>query len=130
MTEPVRDAPTGFTPNEGPQTWFLQSPAYEVLYGGLPGGGKALSVHTLIATPKGWTTMGELSVGDQVFDDYGHPCSVTDVSPIYTDHKCYELTFSDGSSMIADAGHRWATLTKKERRQRITLTDRDWETHL
>jgi len=31
----------GFTPNPGPQLWFLQSPAYELLYGGLPGGGKS-----------------------------------------------------------------------------------------
>jgi hypothetical protein len=31
----------GFEPNPGPQTWFLQSTAYELLYGGLPGGGKS-----------------------------------------------------------------------------------------
>jgi hypothetical protein len=44
------EASTGFTPNPGPQTWFLQSPAYEVLYGGLPGGGKS---HSLIVDALG-----------------------------------------------------------------------------
>jgi len=33
----------GFKPNSGPQTWFMQSPADECFYGGLPMGGKSFA---------------------------------------------------------------------------------------
>ena len=36
--------------------------------------GKALDVRTLIPTPFGWKTMGDLIEGDVVFDDNGKPC--------------------------------------------------------
>ena len=69
--------------------------------------GMALSVSTPIPTPSGWTNMGNLRVGDVVFDELGNPSTITYVSPIYTDHVCYRLTFDDGQEIIADAGHRW-----------------------
>ena len=69
--------------------------------------GLALALDTPLPTPSGWTTMGEVQVGDQVFDETGQPCTVEYVSPIYTDHQCYELTFDDGEVITADAGHRW-----------------------
>lgn len=71
--------------------------------------GKAVSLDTLIPTPSGWSTMGDLKVGDQVFGVDGHPCNVIATSEIFTDHRCYEMTFSNGESVIADAGHLWVT---------------------
>src|SRR5215470_11505448 len=41
--------------------------------------GKAISVETAIPTPSGWTTMGELKVGDSVFDEAGKICQVLQV---------------------------------------------------
>lgn len=70
---------------------------------------KALALNTLIPVPSGWKTMGELQVGDQVFGTNGKPCNVIAVSDIFTDHKCYELEFSNGEKVIADAGHQWFT---------------------
>src|SRR3954471_17703984 len=32
--------------------------------------GKALALDTLIPTPSGWTTMGDIKVGDTIFDEY------------------------------------------------------------
>lgn len=75
--------------------------------------GLALSLDTPIVTPTGWTTMGELSVGDIVYDDRGRQCCVTYVSPIYTDHKCFELEFDDGSKITADENHRWFVESEK-----------------
>ena len=69
--------------------------------------GKALSIDTPIPTPEGWTTMGSLKVGDQVFDENGKPCNVTFVTPVMYDHKCYKITFSDGEVITADADHNW-----------------------
>lgn len=70
---------------------------------------KALALDTPIPTPTGWTTMGKLQTGDKVFGADGKPCTVIDTSPIYHDHDCYELTFSNEQTVIADAGHLWFT---------------------
>lgn len=69
--------------------------------------GKALSIDTKIPTPEGCTTMGSLKVGDQVFDENGKPCNVTFVTPVMYDHKCYNITFSDGEVITADEDHNW-----------------------
>ncbi len=69
--------------------------------------GKCLALDTPIATPTGWSCMGELQVGDFVFDETGRPTRVTGISPVYTDHSCYRLRFDNGESIVADAGHRW-----------------------
>ena len=42
----------------------------------------SLALGTAIPTPTGWTTMGELAAGDQVFDDQGSPCTVTYATPV------------------------------------------------
>jgi len=70
--------------------------------------GGPLALDTPIPTPDGWTTMGEIRVGDQVFDEGGQVRSVTYVSPVMLGHRCYEIRFSDRTSIIADAEHRWA----------------------
>jgi hypothetical protein len=58
-------------------------------------------VHTPIATPGGWTTMGRLQPGDTVFGADGSPCTVTRTYPVqYRD--CYRITFDDGSELITD----------------------------
>ena len=38
--------------------------------------GKQLSLDTPIPTPDGWSTMGELKIGDTVFDEKGKQCHV------------------------------------------------------
>lgn len=70
---------------------------------------KALALNTPIPTPSGWTTMGELRAGDYVFGVDGKPCKVVSTSEVFQDHKCYELTFSNGQKVVADAGHLWLT---------------------
>lgn len=79
------------------------------------GFGKLLATDTPVPTPSGWTTMGALRVGDQVFDEAGKPCNVTWVSPTQTD-KTFRLTFSDNSELIAGASHQWGTWTHAERK--------------
>jgi hypothetical protein len=69
---------------------------------------EALSLGTVIPTPEGWTTVGDIQVGDRVFGTAG-PCMVTHVTPVFTGRPCYRVTFEDGSSLVADAGHLWTT---------------------
>ncbi len=69
--------------------------------------GKALDINTPIPTPNGWTTMEHLKKGDVVYDENGMPCRVTFATDIMYGHKCYEVAFSDGARIIADAEHNW-----------------------
>ncbi len=72
-----------------------------------PGGAKALALDTPIPTPSGWTTMGELRVGDRVFDERGQPCDVTWVSPVWRDRPCYSVRTDCGDEVVADRDHEW-----------------------
>lgn len=84
-----------------------------VLSGGLfalampRGSGKALALDTPLPTPTGWTTMGNVQVGDWLFDEQGHQCRVIRKSEVFTDHDCYRVSFSDGETIVCDAGHLW-----------------------
>jgi replicative DNA helicase len=82
---------------------------------GVEGAGKALALDTPIPTPKGWTTMGELTVGQEVFAADGTPTEVVFATPVMTGHPCYRITFSDGAQIVADADHQWLTETLKAR---------------
>jgi replicative DNA helicase len=81
-----------------------------------PGVGKALSLDTPIATPTGWTTMGEIAVGDRVLGADGRPTTVVAATDVLTDRPCYEVHLSDGSVVVADALHQWVTTDRAARR--------------
>jgi replicative DNA helicase len=81
-----------------------------------PGVGKALALDTPIATPHGWTTMGEVAVGDSVIGSDGRPTTVVAATGVMTERPCYEVSFSDGSVLVADAQHQWLTETRASRR--------------
>lgn len=68
---------------------------------------KPLGIRTLLPTAKGWTTMGDVAVGDTLFDERGQPTKVVFCSPVMLGHPCYRLTFDDGSQITADAEHPW-----------------------
>ena len=73
------------------------------------GNGKALALDTPIPTPTGWTTMGSLVAGDEVFDEHGKPCRVIQAHPVSFDRDCYEVEFDDGEIITASAEHLWMT---------------------
>jgi replicative DNA helicase len=77
--------------------------------GARPAMGKALALDTPLATPNGWTTMGAVQVGDEVFDEDGQPTTVTYKSPVFRGHDCFEVELDDGSVIVADADHQWFT---------------------
>src|SRR5947209_1952853 len=71
-------------------------PSALLVVGARPSMGKALSLDTRIPTPAGWTTMGDLAVGEHVVDDQGRPCTVTYATPVQHNRTCYEVEFDDG----------------------------------
>src|SRR6185437_15118959 len=55
--------------------------------------GKALALDTPIPTPTGWTTMGEIKVGDTIFGRDGKETKVIFATDVMYDHDCYSIEF-------------------------------------
>jgi deoxycytidine triphosphate deaminase len=77
--------------------------------------GKALALDTPVPTTQGWKTMGDLRVGDLVFDEDGFPAVVLAATPAMIGRPCFEVRFSDGMTVVADADHQWRTIAKRDR---------------
>ena len=60
--------------------------------------------------------MGDLEPGDTVFDESGAPTRVVAATAPMIGRPCREVTFSDGTRVLADADHQWATVDKLGRR--------------
>lgn len=103
--------------------WLVYNKASTVVVGGT-GSGKLLAASTKIATPTGMTTMGALHEGDMVLDETGQPCRVT---AKYSQKKPvpFRLTFSDGTTVLADEDHNWWTSTEASRRSQHQAKNRD-----
>ena len=69
--------------------------------------GKLLALDTPIPTPLGWTTMGDVQVGDIVFSDTGAPCNVVAKSEVDTEEDAYRITLEDGDVIVAGRRHQW-----------------------
>ncbi|MCI2418856.1 replicative DNA helicase [Saccharopolyspora sp. K220] len=82
-------------------------PGQMIILAARPGVGKALALDTPLPTPNGWTTMGEVAVGDHLLGSDGKPTKVVAATEVMTDRPCYEVEFSDSTIITADAQHRW-----------------------
>lgn len=95
--------------------------------------GQALALDTPVPTPNGWTTMGEIGVGDMVYGSDGSIRYVTARSDVWEDRPCYEVVFSTGESVVADANHLWSVTTLYDRqtnKEARTVTTEDIYQHL
>ena len=84
--------------------------------------GKQLALDTPIPTPTGWSTMGDLKVGDLVFDETGKPCRVIAKSEIDDTEQAYRLTFRDGTSIVAGERHLWDGENTRGKRKSVEWT--------
>ncbi|MFF5071550.1 replicative DNA helicase [Micromonospora olivasterospora] len=117
--------PTGFTDLDRLLNGL--HPGQLIIVAGRPGLGKALALDTPLPTPTGWTTMGEVKAGDQLLGADGQPTTITNAFDVVHDRPCYEVEFSDGSVIVADAEHLWKTTTRASRRQRAeTRPSHQW----
>lgn len=92
------------------------APGRLYVIGARPAVGKALSLDTKLPTPSGWTTMGEVQVGQELIGMDGKPTTVVAATEVMTGRPCYRVTFDDGTQIIADAQHQWLTSTRASRR--------------
>lgn len=70
------------------------------------GSGKAQPIDTLIPTPDGYRFLGDIRVGDYVFDRLGNPTKVLGVFPQGM-QRAYKVTLSDNRSTICCSEHLW-----------------------
>ncbi len=101
----ARGVPTGFT--ELDEVTNGLHPGQMIIVAARPGVGKALALDTPLPTPSGWTTMGDVAVGERLLDADGSPTRVVAATHVLLGRPCYEIAFSDGTSIVADAEHQW-----------------------
>ena len=109
-----RGVPTGFT--ELDEVTNGLHPGQMIVIAARPGMGKALKLDTPLPTPTGWTTMGEVSVGDYLIGADGKPTRVVAATDVMLGRPCFEVEFSDGTVIVADAEHQWLTDTRASRK--------------
>ena len=97
--------PTGFTDFDNLTNGL--HPGQMIVVAARPAVGKALALDTALPTPWGWTTMGEVAVGELVLGADGRPAMVTRATEVMTGRPCFEVEFSDGAVIVADAEHQW-----------------------
>ena len=99
-------------------------PGQMIVIAARPAMGKALALDTPLATPAGWTTMGDVQVGEQLMGADGKPVTITAATEVMTGRPCYEVVFDDQTRIVADAAHQWVTTTRADRRLSRGLVSR------
>lgn len=84
--------------------------------------GKEVALDTPIITPTGYSTMGDVKVGDTIFDEEGNPCHVTYKTPIDYTPVSYEITFSDGEKIKACKDHNWYVDSWRSNKYKVMTT--------
>ena len=86
-----------------------------VVIGGYAGSGKAQPLDTKIPTPEGVRLLGDLKVGDFVFDRKGKPTKVLGVFP-QGKKRVYRVSLKDGRSSLCAGDHLWTFYNSKDKR--------------
>jgi phage terminase large subunit GpA-like protein len=85
--------------------------------------GKCLDVNTPVLTTRGWSAMGDLRQGDQVFGPDGKPTTVLAAHEVRHGRPCFEVVFSDGETLVADDEHLWGV-------ERFSWTAPNWRSEV
>ena len=86
--------------------------------------GKFHPVSVELPTPQGMRRLGDIRVGDFVFDANGNPTEVTYVTPDQYD-TTYRVVFNDGAEVLAGGPHLWQVQDLNRRKRGVT----DWRDH-
>lgn len=86
--------------------------------------GKAGYIGTMLPTPCGWSTIEDIQVGQEVFDQDGKPCLVVGKSPVFTD-SAYEVEFANGAVEVVHGEHEWNVVDINTRPKGV----KDWRDH-
>jgi phosphate starvation-inducible PhoH-like protein len=85
----------------------LNNPKKQIVFAiGPAGTGKAQPLTAKIKIPGGWTTMGDINIGDRVTSPDGNTANVIGLFPQGI-KQTYSITLCDGRSTLACAEHLW-----------------------
>lgn len=85
--------------------------------------GKLISNDTPVLTQKGWTSHGELRVGDYVFGSNGKPTRVNHVMP--KGFADYEVEFSNGEKIKVNGKHEWVVKWQTRNKEWLTIETKE-----
>lgn len=85
---------------------------FNLLISGITGSGKALINSSKIPTPNGFIPIGDLKVGDLVFNRLGKPKKVSGVYP-QGRLKVFKIDLSDGREILCNDEHIWSVVDNK-----------------
>ena len=86
---------------------FVRPELCNVLLIANAGSGKGHPNSEVLPTPNGYTCVGDIKVGDYVYDENGYPVKVIGVYPQGKKHL-YEAVFSDGTHVPCNDEHIWS----------------------
>src|ERR1700722_5796617 len=86
-------------------------PGQMVVIAARPAIGTALALDTPLPQPASGSKLGEGQAGDFLLGADGRPTRVVAATEVMTGRPCYEVEFSDGTVIVADANHQWRTTT-------------------
>lgn len=89
---------------------------------GPAGAGKAQPVNTIIPTPSGDKKLGDIEVGDYVFDRLGKQTKVLGVFP-QGKIDTYKVTLTDGRETFCNEEHLWTCYTSKGNFKTLSLKE-------
>jgi predicted phage terminase large subunit-like protein len=79
------------------------------------------NITPMLTANRGWTTHGELEVGDQVFSPEGKPVLVIAKSPVFEQPPCFDVILQSGAIHTCTRDHEWRVIRKgKEKRDYST----------
>src|SRR5262249_58979178 len=90
---PMTGVPAGFADLDGITNGLR--PGQMIVIAARPAIGKALALDTPLATPRGWTTMGQVEAGDRLIGADGQPVTVVAATQGRAGRPGYEGEFSD-----------------------------------
>lgn len=73
--------------------------------------GKAQPVYSKVLSENGWTTIGELKIGDRIYGEDGNLYNVLNIFDKGI-RNSYKITFSDGSSTECCGEHLWTFIDR------------------
>jgi replicative DNA helicase len=102
-----------------------------VLIAGLAGAGKGNLLSDRVITPRGYKTVGDLKVGDLLYNHEGEEVLISEVMPVDCT-KMYKVSFSTGQTITVSPDHLWSVSTavsrnKSQHKKRRVLRDAAFE---
>lgn len=84
--------------------------------------GKALGIDEVLPTPRGFVSMRDIKIGDEIYGADGMICHVVAMTPVH-ERTAYRVTFVDGASVVASGEHLWNVLSLNRRSR---MKPQDW----